>query len=363
MMSSITQVGLTYLYLYARTNTMELSWIPYTLEFKHPFRIAHGVRSSTPLMLTRIIHEGFTGYGEASMPPYLGENQETAEMFYSKVNFDKFSGPEDLENIIPWIDSLAPGNTAAKASVDIALHDLLGKMKGLPLYMYYGADRTKAPCTSYTIGMDCPEGIRDRIHETGDFPILKVKLGGKNDLRILETVHACTHKVFSVDVNQGWEDREFALDMIHRMKEMRVMFVEQPFEKSRFEDHAWLKERSPLPIIADESCQRLSDVEKCSHSFHGINIKLMKCTGLFEARMMIQRAKSLEMKILMGCMSETSCAISAAAQLSPFADWCDLDGPLLIKNNAFDGITFQSGKVILSEMPGIGAVPKEKVFE
>lgn len=342
---------------------MKLSYTPYTLLFKHPFRIAHGTRSSTPLMLIRISHNGYTGYGEASMPPYLGETRETAEAFFEKVKLDQFPDPEDLDTLTAYIDQLAPGNTAAKAALDIALHDLLGKLKSIPIYKYYGADPGKTPFTSYTIGMDEPDVIRERIKETGDFPVLKVKLGGKNDREIIETIHASTGKAFSVDVNQGWSDREYALDMVHRMKEMDVLFVEQPFEKAKWEDHAWLKERSPLPVIADESCQRSGDVERCSHAFHGINIKLMKCTGLREAKRMIEQARNLKMKILIGCMSETSCAISAAAQLSPFADWCDLDGPLLIKNNVFDGITFRSGKVILSEMPGIGAVPKEKEFE
>jgi L-alanine-DL-glutamate epimerase-like enolase superfamily enzyme len=297
------------------------------------------------------------------MPPYLGESHESVQAFLSKVDLSRFGLISDPGEIITYIDSLAPGNTAAKASVDIALHDLLGKQRNQPIYTYYGADPAKTPFTSFTIGMDSPELILKKLDESKEFPLLKVKLGGMNDLSILETIHKGTDKIFSVDVNQGWTDREFVLDMIHRLNEMNVSFVEQPFQKDRMEDHAWLKERSPLPIIADESCQRYVDIERCRHSFHGINIKLMKCTGLWEAKRMIDEAKKHDLKLLIGCMSETSCAVSAAAALTPFAKWADLDGPLLIKNDVFDGVKLGSGMIRISEKPGIGAVLKYNVFE
>jgi L-alanine-DL-glutamate epimerase-like enolase superfamily enzyme len=341
---------------------MKLFWKPFTLEFKHPFRIAHGVRSSTPVVFTRLDHEGLSGFGEASMPPYLGESHESVESFLSKVNLSQFSDLSDIGTIMLYIDSLAPGNTAAKASVDIALHDLLGKQRHEPIYAYYGADSSQTPSTSFTIGMDAPEQILQKLKEAEAFPLLKVKLGGTDDLLILETISQGTNKTFSVDVNQGWTDREFALDMVHRLKEMHVSFVEQPFRKDRMEDHAWLKERSPLPIIADESCQRLGDIELCRHSFDGVNIKLMKCTGLWEAKRMIDEARKHGLRLLIGCMSETSCAVSAAAALTPFAEWADLDGPLLIKNDVFDGLQFDSGKIKIPERPGIGVALKYDVF-
>jgi L-alanine-DL-glutamate epimerase-like enolase superfamily enzyme len=342
---------------------MKLNWKPFTLEFKHPFRIAHGVRSTTPVMFTRIDQEGFSGYGEASMPPYLGESHESADTFFRKLNLQQFKDPFDIRSIMEYVDKQANGNTAAKAAVDIALHDLAGKMLCKTVHSIYQADPSRTPCTSFTIGMDSPALLRMKIRETGEFPVLKVKLGGADDRLTIETVHAETDKVFSVDVNQGWTDKEYALDMIYRMKEMNVSFVEQPFGRYNLEDHAWLKERSPLPLIADESCQRFTDIEECRHAFHGINIKLMKCTGLSEAKRMIDEAGKYKLKILIGCMSESSCAVSAAAQLSPFAEWADLDGPLLIKNDIFDGITFLAGKITLSELPGNGAVLKEVLFD
>jgi L-alanine-DL-glutamate epimerase-like enolase superfamily enzyme len=341
---------------------MTLNWKSYTLQFKHPFRIAHGVRSTTPVMFTRIAQDGVVGYGEASMPPYLGETPDTATAFFRKVHLRLFSDSMDIQNVMEYIDALAPGNTAAKAAIDIALHDLKGKLMGLPVYKLFGADPDQTPCTSYTIGMDSDAGIRSKILESGDFPLLKIKLGGDNDLEILEVVRGCTTKSISVDANQGWKDREQALDLIYRMKEMNVSFVEQPFDKQNIRDQAWLKERSPLPLIADESCQRLSDIVRCHELFDGINIKLMKCTGLSEARRMMEEAKKYGLQILIGCMSESSCAVSAAASLTPFAKWADLDGPLLISNDPFKGIGFEKGKIGLSETPGIGAVLREEVF-
>jgi len=313
-------------------------------------------------MFIRIAYRGEEGYGEASMPPYLGESHETADAFFRLVDLSRFPGPGDIRSVMEYIDGLAPGNTSAKAAIDIALHDLAGKIQDKPVYELFGADPFLAPCTSFTIGMDDPDKIRGKVKEATDFPILKVKLGGEDDLRILQAVRASTAKPFSVDVNQGWADREFALDMICRMKEMNVVFVEQPFRVDNLEDQLWLKERSPLPVIADESCRRFSDIESCRDAFHGINIKLMKCTGLSEGRRMIEEAGKHNLKVLIGCMSESSCGVSAAATLTPFASWADMDGPLLITNDAFDGISFDKGRIIFPERPGIGAVPKVLLF-
>jgi L-alanine-DL-glutamate epimerase-like enolase superfamily enzyme len=341
---------------------MKLSWQPFTLEFKHPFRIAHGVRSTTPVVFTRIERDGYIGYGEASMPPYLGESHESVIAFLKRVKLEPGTGLFDPENIMRYVGSVQEGNMAAKAAIDIALHDLYGKMQNKPLFDLFGADPTQTPYTSFTIGMDDEVMILQKIREAETYPILKVKLGGGQDMKIIETIRSVTSKPFSVDVNQGWADRDQALDMIYRMQEMNVTFVEQPFLKNRWEDHAWLRERSPLPVIADESCQRLSDVVHCASAFHGISIKLMKCGGLAEARQMIREAKRLGLKILIGCMSETACAVSAAAALSPFAEWADLDGPLLIKNNVFDGVVFDHGRIRLMNLPGIGASLNSNVF-
>jgi L-alanine-DL-glutamate epimerase-like enolase superfamily enzyme len=333
---------------------LKLTFRPYTLELKHVFTIAVSSRTTTPAVLTEIAYGGLVGYGEASMPPYLGETQETASAFLAKVDLSRYRDPLQLETILADIDAIAPGNPAAKASIDIALHDLAGKLMNRPWYDIWGFDRSRTPFTTYTIGIDTPEVVRQKVQEAGEFKIYKVKLGRDNDKEMVETIRSVTDKPITADANQGWTDRQKALDMIHWLKERNVLLVEQPMPKDVVDDMAWLTERSPLPTIADEFCQRLPDVRRAYGVFSGINIKLMKSTGMREAHKMLLVARSLGMKVMLGCMTETSCAISAASHLSPMVDWADLDGAVLIKNDVFRGTTIVDGKITLSEKPGIG---------
>jgi L-alanine-DL-glutamate epimerase-like enolase superfamily enzyme len=348
--------------LYAKTNgikmngKLKLSYKPYTLELKHVFTIATNSRTTTPVVLTEVEYEGMIGYGEASLPPYLGESHQTVSEFLSKVDLNKYENVFDLEEILIDIDKVAPGNTAAKASVDIALHDLVGKLLNQPWYNIWGFDKEKTPYTSFTIGIDTPDVVRTKVKEAEEYKILKVKLGRETDKEMIETIRSVSETPITVDVNQGWKDKNFALEMIHWLKERNVLFVEQPMPKTQIDDMAWLTERSPLPTIGDESVQRLEDVIKAHGVFSGINIKLMKCTGMREAHKMILMARALGMNVMLGCMTETSCAISAASHLSPMADWADLDGALLIKNDVFDGTKVIDGKVTLMDRPGIGVV-------
>ncbi len=335
---------------------LKLSFSPYTLELKHVFTLASSSRTTTPVVLTEIEYDGIVGYGEASMPPYLGESHETVTNFLSKIDLSKYDNVFDLENILSDIDNIAPGNTAAKASVDIALHDLVGKLLNQPWYNIWGFDKNKTPYTSFTIGIDTPEVVRKKVKEAEEFQVLKVKLGRDTDKEMIETIRSVTDKPITADVNQGWKDKNFALEMIHWLKERNVQFIEQPMPKEQIDDMAWLTERSPLPTIGDESVQRLGDVIKAYGVFSGINVKLMKCTGMREAHKMILLARSLGMKVMIGCMTETSCAISAASHLSPLVDWADLDGALLIKNDVFDGTKVINGKVTLMDRPGIGVI-------
>ncbi|MBZ0183176.1 MAG: dipeptide epimerase [Melioribacteraceae bacterium] len=342
----------------AGNKNMKLTFEPYTLELKHVFTIATSSRTTTPVMLTKIEYDGFVGYGEASMPPYLGESQDTAAKFLSKVDLSQFKNPFELETILDYVDSFEEKNTAAKASVDIALHDLIGKMMKQPWYNIWGYDKTKTPYTSYTIGIDTPEVVRQKVKEADEYKVLKVKLGRETDKEMIETIRSVTDKPLTVDVNQGWKDKEFALDMIHWLNERGIEFVEQPMPKEQIDDIAWLTEKSPLPTIGDESVQRIEDVKKAYGVYSGINIKLMKCTGMREANNMVILARALGMKVMLGCMTETSCAISAAAQLSPMVDWADLDGNLLISNDPYKGVAVIDGKVILNDNPGIGLFNK-----
>lgn len=334
---------------------MKLTFRPYELRLRHVFTVATYSRSTTPDVQVEIAYDGVVGYGEASMPPYLGETVESVMHFLSKVNLEQFNDPFQLEDILAYVDALMPGNTAAKASVDIALHDLVGKLLGAPWYKIWGLDKEKTPSTTFTIGIDTADVVRKKTEEVaGLYNILKVKLGRENDKEMIETIRSVSNLPIAVDANQGWTDKHYAMDMIHWLNEKGIVMVEQPMPKTQLDDIAWVTQQSPLPIFADESLQRLSDVPGLSGAFSGINIKLMKCTGMREAWKMVTLARALNMKVMVGCMTETSCAISAASQFSPAVDFADLDGALLIGNDVFKGMEVINGKITLNDLPGIG---------
>lgn len=331
-----------------------LRFEPYELQLKHVFTLASGSRSTTPVMLTTISWNGITGYGEASMPPYLGESHATATAFLSKVNLLEYDNPFLIEDILSYVDRIAPGNYAAKASVDIALHDLVGKIMQQPWHRIWGLNPAHTPNTSYTIGIDKPDVVKEKTREASAFRILKVKLGGGNDKEMIQSVREVTKVPLGVDVNQGWKDKVEALEMIHWLNEQGIIYVEQPMPKTAIGDIAWITRQSPIPVIADEAVQTPSDIEKIHGVYSGINIKLMKCGGLRAAFTMVNMARAFGMKVMIGCMTETSCAVSAAAQLSPMADWADLDGNLLISNDPYEGVKIADGRVIIPDRPGIG---------
>ncbi|MBO4634616.1 MAG: dipeptide epimerase [Bacteroidales bacterium] len=339
----------------ARSGKLELRYFPYELQLRHTFTVASYSRKVTPDVQVEITWDGVTGYGEASMPPYLGQSVETVCAFLGRVDLGQFADPFQLEEILSYVDSLSPGDSAAKAAVDIALHDLVGKLMGQPWYRIWGLDPAKAPSTTFTIGIDTPEIVREKTLEAaGKFNILKVKVGLDTDVSMIETIRSVTDVPLAVDANQGWKDRSKALDEIHWLASQGVVMVEQPLPVGQLDDTAWLTERSPLPIFADESIQRLTDIRGLYGAFSGINIKLMKCTGMREALKMVHTARALGMKVMLGCMTETSCAVSAAAQLSPLVDFADLDGNLLISNDRFDGVKVVNGRLTLPDRPGIG---------
>jgi L-alanine-DL-glutamate epimerase-like enolase superfamily enzyme len=332
----------------------KLRYKPYTLEMRYVFTVASFSRTTTPVVLTQLEYDGIIGYGEASMPPYLGESQESVINFLNKIDLSGFNSPFQTEELLAYVDQISAKNTAAKASVDIALHDLIGKILGQPFYKIWGLNPALIPSTSYTIGIDTEEVIRKKVMEADQFKILKVKLGLETDKMIIDTIRQCTDRPLCADVNQGWKTKEQALEMSHWLAERGVVFLEQPMPKEQIDDNAWLTAHSPIPTIADEACQRLSDVSALQGVYSGINIKLMKCTGMREAKRMAELAQSLKMKVMIGCMTETSCAISAAAQLAPLVDWADLDGALLIGNDIYDGMKVIDGQCILPDRPGIG---------
>ncbi|MBQ0045229.1 MAG: dipeptide epimerase [Bacteroidales bacterium] len=334
---------------------MKLRFEAYDIQLRHTFTVATYSRTTTPDVQVAIDYDGITGYGEASMPQYLGHTQQSVCEFLSKVDLGQFADPFQLEDILAYVDSLSPGDEPAKAAVDIALHDLVGKLMGQPWYRIYGLNADKAPSTSFTIGIDTPDVVRQKTEEClGLYNVLKVKVGLDSDKEMIETIRSVTDVPLVVDANQGWQDRYKALDMISWLAERGVRMVEQPMAKDRFDDIAWITERSPVPIIADESCQRLKDVSSLKGIFSGINIKLMKCTGMSEAWKMISYARAEGMTVMLGCMTETSCAVTAAAHLSPAVDFADLDGNLLISNDLFKGVEVNKGRLVLPNRPGLG---------
>lgn len=268
---------------------MKLRFFPYELKLRHVFTVAAYSRTTTPDVQVEIEYDGIIGYGEASMPPYLQHELGTMDSvlaFLKKVQdvIGQFTDPFRLEDILGYIDTLSAGDAAAKTAVDIALHDLVGKLLQAPWYKIWGLDREKTPSTTFTIGIDTADVVREKTKEcAGQFNILKVKLGRDNDKEMIETIRSVTDLPIAVDANQGWKDKRHALDMIHWLKEKGIVMVEQPMPKEQLDDIAWVTGQSPLPIFADESIQRLKDIVGLKDAFTGINIKLMKCTGMREA--------------------------------------------------------------------------------
>jgi L-alanine-DL-glutamate epimerase-like enolase superfamily enzyme len=333
---------------------MQLNYYPYSLLLKKQFTISTHSRSTTPAIIVEIKNEDLIGYGEVSLPPYLKEDQISVINFLKKVELSEFKDPLQIDEILDYINNIEPGNYSAKAAVDIALHDLVCKQLNIPLYKYLRITKKDDIYTSFTIGISDINSLQQKIEEVSDYKILKIKLGTENDKQIIKTIRSITNVPLYVDVNQGWSDKYFALDIVNWFAEQNVVLVEQPFTIENYLDSRWLSERSPIPIIADETVQTINDLEEASVNFSGVNIKLMKAGGIREAHRMILKAKSFGLKIMVGCMTETTCAISAASHLAPLADWVDLDGAELIANDLFTGLKIEKGKLNIPELAGLG---------
>lgn len=332
---------------------LELAYKPYYLRMRFPFRIADNVRTGTPLMLIKVSYNGYNGYGEASMPPRYGENIQTARAFLEQIDLSNFSCFPDIAPILTYIDNIAAENPAIKAAVDIALHDLKGQFLQQPLHQLYELPAATL-ITAQTISIEAPPIMAQRVKEASAFHYLKIKLGTPNDRELIQAIRKETDKPLYIDANQGWKSAEEAAKLIEWLATQNCVFIEQPMPKEDYEGMHWLKNRSALPLIGDEGIQRLVDVETAYECYHGINVKLMKSTGIREAYSMLTLAKKLGLKTMIGCMSETSCAIAAAAQLGSLAEYIDLDGNLGVTNDPFTGFTCKEGKIHVDETPGIG---------
>lgn len=345
--------------LFRFTLLMELNYRLYFLEFKHPFGVSSNTRKETPSIFVELDANGFRGYGEACLPAYLGETIEGTTSFFvlAKPFVKSWTFPFDIESCMSEIDRLKEGHNAAKAAIDIALHDLKGKMEGQSVSELYHIQAKEARITSFTIGIDTEPVLAQKIKEASEFSILKIKAGTADDKALITMVRKYTDKPLYVDVNQGWRNKERALELARFMKDKNVLLLEQPMPVDMKKDMAWLTERSPVPTFADESVKRLKDLKELDGAFHGVNIKLMKSTGLLEAMKMVGYCREKKIQVFLGCMAESSCATGAMAQLMSLADHLDLDAPLLYKNDPFEGLIYQEGKIYRGTSPGIGIKP------
>jgi len=340
---------------------MKLHFRYIDLRLRHTFTIARSSHDVEPCIITEIEHEGIVGIGEAAPSERYGETRQTVERFLRSVDLEQFSDPFHLDEIDAYLKKISPNDPSARASIDIALHDWIGKRLGIPLWKFWGLNKTMTPLTSFTIGIDNPEIIEQKVREAEQYPILKIKVGVPDDEEIIKTVRRVTGKPIRVDANEGWKSKEQARDKILWMEEQGVEFVEQPLPAYDLEGTAWLRKHVHVPLIADENLTDLASIPRLADAFDGINIKLMKCGGLREALKMIHTAKAFGMKIMLGCMIESSVAISAAAHLSPLVDYADLDGNLLITNDPYEGVHVIDGKLVLNDSPGLGVTVRKTV--
>jgi L-alanine-DL-glutamate epimerase-like enolase superfamily enzyme len=309
-------------------------------------------RDTLHLSYTR---DGITGHGEGAPIVRYHEDAEGASRAVESVrDLLAAANPMQFSKVMAAVFQRVAGAWAGKAAIDIALMDWVGQKLGIPLYAYFGLDPADTPLTTFSIGIDTPEITRQKTREAAEFPILKVKVGLSTDEPTIEAVRSVTSKPLRVDANEGWTDKEEAVRKINWLEKHGVEFVEQPMPAEMVEETRWVRARVHIPIIADEACQRVSDIPKLKDAFDGVNIKLDKSGGLLEAWRMIAVAKSLGMKTMLGCMVSSSVSVTAAAHLSPLVDYADLDGNLLIANDPFRGVRVEKGKLILPDRPGLG---------
>jgi len=325
------------------------------LRLRHTFRIARDASDERRTVVAELEHDGLAGLGEAAPIPRYGQTPESAARALETMAA-RLGDPRAFAGAAAR--AAVPGERAAEAALDMALHDLAGKRLGAPLYEILGLDPRAAPATSFTIGLDTPETMARKVREAGDYEVLKIKLGTADDRALVEAVRGETDRPLRVDANEGWTLEE-ARERLAWLARMGVELVEQPLPASQLAETRELRRESPLPLFADESVQTAADVPRLAGAFDGINVKLMKCGGLGEALRMIAVARAHGMKVMLGCMIESSLAITAAAHLSPLVDHADLDGNLLIADDPFVGVTVAGGRLTLPEGPGLGVRPRE----
>ena len=328
------------------------------LKLRHTWTTTMSSSAYRDTLHVRFIRDGVTGHGEGAPIVRYQENAVDAQRAVQSIQ-DLVTGanPWQFQKLQTEIFHRVPGQYAAKAALDIALMDWVGQRLGVPLYRYFGLDPNDAPITTFSIGIDTPEITRQKVREAEPFPVLKIKVGLDTDEATISAVRSVTNKPLRVDANEGWKDKEEAVRKINWLAGQGVEFVEQPMPADMLEETRWVRERVHLPLIADEACQHASDIPKLVGIFAGVNVKLDKSGGILEAFKMLQMARALGLKTMLGCMISSSVSVTAAAHLSPLVDYADLDGNLLIANDPFSGVQVKNGKLLLPDRPGLGLEP------
>jgi L-alanine-DL-glutamate epimerase-like enolase superfamily enzyme len=326
---------------------------PLDLKLTTPFRIARSVEHTVSNVIVQLNYNEFTAYGEAAPDEYYGESAETVlaciALFAGNLGDDPFV----IEDIMTHLDRIIRLNPSAKAAIDMALYDLMGQILNIPLYKLLGLNPQHTPRTSFTIGIDTPAKMVQKVLRAKDYPILKIKVGTKNDIENVKAIREVSSAVLRVDANAGWTPKE-AIRNINALAPYNIEFVEQPIMPHDLSGLKLIRENVPVPIIVDESCVSLNDIPKLAGCVDGINLKLMKNGGISQVLKMIHTARAHNMSVMLGCMIESSLAITAAAHLTPLVDYADLDGHLLIDNDPYRGVTVEHGRLILPATPGLG---------
>jgi len=333
---------------------LKISYHKYDLKFRYPFTISKGTKTHQPTLIVELEHFGIKGYGEAPAIAYYNIPVEKMieDIENKKVFIEKFAFTEP-DRYWHYLHHLFPQNSFLVCALDMAAWDIYGKMQKKKLYELWKGDISKNPLTDYTIGIDTVDKMIEKIKEK-PWPIYKIKVGTANDIANVKALRENTDAILRVDANAAW-DVETALQLIPQLKELGVELVEQPLAKDDWDGMKILYKESPLPLFADEACVFENDVEKCRDHFHGINIKLTKCSGITPARRMISRARDLEMQVMIGSMNENTVGSAAIAQLAPLADFLDMDGPLLLEEDLATGLSFdENGRIIYPLKPGLG---------
>jgi L-Ala-D/L-Glu epimerase len=328
------------------------------LELKHTWTTTMSSSQFRETLQLHYLRDGVTGIGEGAPIVRYHEDARGAQRAVESLRgYLEPANPWEFSKLMAGVFRRLDGQNAAKAAVDIALMDWVGKKLEMPLYRYFGLDPHDAPVTTFSIGIDTPEITRQKVREAAAYPVLKIKVGLDTDEATIAAVRSVTKKPIRVDANEGWKNKDEVVRKILWLETQGVEFVEQPMPASMLEETRWVRSRVHVPIIADEACLGPRDIPKCAGAYDGVNIKLDKCGGILEAYRMIQIAKALGMKTMLGCMISSSISVTAAAHLSPLVDYADLDGNLLIANDPYRGVTVEQGKLILPDRPGLGLLP------